>query len=284
MATTSPTIKRRQLSATLRQLREESGMTAAEAARRLTWAPSKITRIERNEWKLPNLRDIRLLLDLYGVTDEHQCDSLLTLAKESRKRGWWADYKDVFRSNLAAFEAGASMIRTYEVVLIPGLLQTAAYAAAVWRAGQVVDESIIERHVQARLARQAILERTNPPSLAAVVDEAALLRIIGSPEVMRHQVRRLIEMAARPNITIQVLPNAVGAHAALNGAFMILDFPRPGSDPSLVYMATSTDSLWLETPEEHRRYTLLFSQVQALALSPYESLLNLTERVEQYGK
>ncbi|MEU8268665.1 helix-turn-helix transcriptional regulator [Sphaerisporangium sp. NPDC049002] len=272
----SPTVKRRRLSAALRQLRIESGLTAAEAAKQLDWDPSKITRMERDEWKRPAPHDIRGLLDLYGVTDERRREALLTLARESRQRGWWADYQDVFRSSLPDFEAGASMIRTYEAVVIPGLLQTAAYMMAIFRGGQVLNEAVFERHVQARLARQEILKRQDPPTLVAVIDEAALLKMIGGPDVMRDQIQHLVEMAGRPNITVQVLPNSVGAHPALDGPFVILDFPSP-DDPSLVHLATLTDSLWLETPEEIRRYTLIYSQAQASALSPDESVRHLSE-------
>ncbi|MET8157287.1 helix-turn-helix transcriptional regulator [Sphaerisporangium sp. NPDC005289] len=269
MAAQSPTLKRRQLSATLRQLREESGLTSTEAAKRLEWTPSKLTRIERNEWKLPNVHDIRLLLDLYGVTDRHEREALLILARESRQRGWWADYKDVFRTNLPAFEVGASLIRTYEATLVPGLLQTPAYTAAVFRGGQVLDVAVVNRHVEARITRQKILSREEPPSLLAIIDEAALLKAIGGREVMHAQLRHLIEMASRPNITIQVIPNAIGAHPALTGGpFVILDFP---SDPSVVYMATATDSLWLDRPEEYQRYSLIFTHVSTLALSAEES-------------
>ncbi|GGK69049.1 transcriptional regulator [Sphaerisporangium melleum] len=282
MATQSPTLKRRQLSATLRQLREENGLTSTEAAKRLEWAPSKLTRIERNEWKLPNVHDVRLLLDLYGVTDRHQRESLLTLARESRQRGWWAEYKDVFRSNLPAFEVGASLIRTYEVVLIPGLLQTPAYTAAVFRGGQVLDEVVVNRHVEARIARQKILSREQPPSLVAIIDEAALLKAIGGREVMHAQLRHLIEMASRPNITIQVIPNAVGAHPALTGGpFVILDFP---SDRSLVYMATATDSLWLDRPEEYQRYSLIFTHVSTSALSAEESTQLIAAIMDQHKR
>ncbi|MEV6982850.1 DUF5753 domain-containing protein [Sphaerisporangium sp. NPDC051017] len=178
------------------------------------------------------------------------------------------------------FEAGASMIRTYEAVVVPGLLQTADYMVAVFRGGQVLNEAVFERHVQARLARQEILKRRNPPTLVAVIDEAALQKNIGGPAVMRDQLEHLAEMARHPHITIQVLPNSVGAHPALDGPFVILDFPSP-DDPSLVHLSTLTDSLWLETPEEIRRYTLTYSQAQASALSPDESVRHLLELHEQ---
>lgn len=284
---TSPTVKRRRLSHILRELRQAAELTATEAAKRLEWDPAKVARMERNQWKLPNVHDIRLLLDLYGVTDERRREALINLARESRQRGWWADYDDVFRSSLPDFEAGASVIRSYEGLIIPGLLQTAAYAAAVWRAGQVLDEDVdhvIERHVKARLARQRILDRTSPPELLVVVDEAALVRTVGGPKVMQEQLQHLIKMAARATVTMQVIPNSVGAHAAMIGGFMILDFESPEDDPSLVYIETATENLWLETPDKHRHYALIYSRVQALALPPDESVSRMTTHMDEYGK
>lgn len=248
----SPTVKRRRLSQAFRQLRQEAGLSVTEAARRLEWEPSKISRMERNEWKLPSVHDIRLMLDFYGVTDEDQREAMITLARESRQRGWWEKYQDVFRTSLPDFEAGASIIRTWQIVLVPGLLQTEAYAKAVWRAGRVLDENLIERHVQARLARQEILTSENPPTLLALIDEAALRKLIGGAEVMREQISHLIAMAARPNVTIQVVPDSAGAHPALDGAFVILDFPN---DPSLIYTVTVTENLWLEQQVDYQRYS-----------------------------
>lgn len=274
----SPTVRRRRLSHALRELRKAAGITATDAAKQLEWDPSKVSRMERNEWKLPNVHDIRRLLDLYGVADERQREALLALARESRHRGWWADFGDVFRGSLPDFEHGASAIRTYEALLIPGLLQTAAYAGAVWRGGQVHDDAVVERGVRARLARQEILSREDPPSLLALIDEAAILKLVGGAETMAEQVRHLIEMAARPHITIQIVPNAAGAHAAVLGAFTILDFSE---DPSLVYLETATDSLWLEKAGEYQRYSLIFSHVMNAALSPQESVRHMESQVDQ---
>ncbi|MER6175562.1 helix-turn-helix transcriptional regulator [Streptosporangium sp. NPDC001681] len=274
----SPTVKRRRLSQAFRQLRQEAGLSVTEAARRLEWEPSKISRMERNEWKLPSVHDIRLMLDFYGVTDEDQREAMITLARESRQRGWWEKYQDVFRTSLPDFEAGASIIRTWQIVLVPGLLQTEAYAKAVWRAGRVLDENLIERHVQARLARQEILTSENPPTLLALIDEAALRKLIGGAEVMREQISHLIAMAARPNVTIQVVPDSAGAHPALDGAFVILDFPN---DPSLIYTVTVTENLWLEQQVDYQRYSLIYNHVMTLALSPEESVRYLAKLVEQ---
>nr|WP_063767839.1 helix-turn-helix transcriptional regulator [Streptosporangium roseum] len=278
MGSGSPTIKRRRLSQALRQLRKEAGLSVTEAGRRLEWDPSKVSRMERNEWKLPSVHDIRLLLDLYHVTDEARRETMIALAREARQRGWWEKYQDVFRSSLPDFESGASVIRTWEIVLIPGLLQTEGYAKALWRAGRVLDETLIERHVQARLARQEILSRESPPFLLALIDEAALRKSIGGAEVMREQIRHLMKMAVKPNVTIQVVPDSAGPHPAMEGSFVILDFP---DDPSLIYTVTVTESLWLEQPADYQRYGLIFNHVMTLALSPDESIRLMAALAEQ---
>src|SRR5262249_28956337 len=151
-----------------------------------------------------------------------------------------------------------TQLRTYEVALIPGLLQTAGYTAAIFRAGQVLEdgEAAITRRVEARLARQEILTREHPPHMWAVIDEAALLRLVGGPRVMAEQLCHIVEMAKRRNITIQVLPNSAGAHAAMACGFVILDFAGD-LDPSIVYLETPTDNLFLERPEEVQAYTLI---------------------------
>lgn len=147
----------------------------------------------------------------------------------------------------------------------------------MWRAGRVLDEKLIERHAQARLARQEILTRENPPTLLALIDETALRKLIGGAEVMREQVRHLIEMTAKPNITIRVVPDSAGAHAALEGSFVILEFP---DDPSLIYTVTVTESLWLEQPSDYQRYSLIFDHVMTLALSPDESVRHMATLAE----
>lgn len=275
----SPTIRRRRLSAELIRLREAAGLGVEEAGKRLEWSRGRLTHMEQNKWVRPDLGNIKELLDLYGIDDSEQREAILRLARESRQRGWWADYKDVFRGSLPGFEAEARVVRTYEGLAVPGLLQTEGYIAAIFRAGQVLSAPSIERHVQARLTRQAILTRDDPPQLWAVIDEAALRKHVGGVEVMSDQLRHLIEYAARPNITIQVLPDSVGAHAAMWGSFMILDFGE--LDPSIVYLETASDSLYLEKPDELAHYTLMYSRVLASALSPEASVQHMATIVDQ---
>jgi transcriptional regulator with XRE-family HTH domain len=281
MTTYSPTVRRRRLSALLRHYREQTGKRADEVARILEWTPSKVTRIERNEWKLPSVGDVKYLLDVYGVTDPVEREAVLKLAREARQRGWWEEYKDVFAGgSLPEFEAEAQRILTYKTLLIPGLLQTADYARAVFRGGMVVEDELVERRVEARLERQRILNQDAPPHLWAVIDEAALVKHVGGVETMRAQIHHVIEMAARSNIAVQVLPHAVGAHAAMENSFTILEFGNT-EDPSLVYIEMLTGDAYLEMPDQVSRYTLAYDHVRASALSVDASVAYLADLADQ---
>ncbi|MGJ6963443.1 helix-turn-helix domain-containing protein [Streptosporangium sp. G11] len=278
--TGSPTVKRRRLSAELIRLREQAGLTHDEVARRLEWSRGRLTHMEQNKWVLPDIGNIRLLLDLYNVVDPAMHEAILDLARQSRERGWWAKYKDVFGGSLPGFEAEATQIRTIELVTIPGLLQTADYATAIFQAGQVLDQTAVQRRVEARLARQAILNRDNPPQIWAVIDEAALRKMVGGPKVMAEQLGHLADMAMRSNIAVQVLPDSIGAHAAMGSGFVILDF-MGDLDPSIVYLETPTDNLFLERPEEIQAYTLTFNRVVAAALTVEESVRYVAALADQ---
>ncbi len=278
--TGSPTVKRRRLSAELIRLREQAGLTHDEVAKRLEWSRGRLTHMEQNKWVLPDIGNVRRLLDLYNVVDPVVHAAILDLARQSRERGWWAKYKDVFGGSLPGFEAEATQIRTIELVTIPGLLQTADYATAIFQAGQVLDQTAVQRRVEARLARQAILSRENPPQIWAVIDEAALRKMVGGPKVMAEQLGHLADIAMRPNIAVQVLPDSIGAHAAMGSGFVILDF-LGDLDPSIVYLETPTDNLFLERPEEIQAYTLTFNRVVAAALTVEESVRYVAALADQ---
>jgi transcriptional regulator with XRE-family HTH domain len=280
--TGSPTIKRRRLSAELIRLREQAGLTVDEVGKRLEWSRGRLTHMETNKWVRPDPTNIRALLDLYEVVDLKVREAILDLARQSREKGWWAQYRDVFSGSLPGFEAEATQIRTYEAMTVPGLLQTPGYAAAIFRAGQVLedDETAIRRKIEARLARQEILFRRNPPQLWAVLDEAALRKMVGGSEVMREQLLHLTETAKRPNVTLQVLPDSIGAHASMHGPFVIMDFPGD-LDPSIVYLETATDNLFLERPQELQAYTLIHNRVVAAALSVEHSAAYVASLADQ---
>ncbi|WP_440063660.1 DUF5753 domain-containing protein [Streptosporangium sp. OZ121] len=174
------------------------------------------------------------------------------------------------------------MINTYEDLRVPGSLQTEEYATATFKGGRVMEGAQIRRRVEARLARQAVLHSEAPPTLWAVIDEAAPTKTVGSPSVMRRQLRHIIEMSAKPNIYPQVLPDSVGAHAAMDDAFTILNFPDQ-NDPSIVYIETATSDLYLETSEELEHHRLIFDLIRSSALGPDSSVARLSNLIDQLG-
>jgi hypothetical protein len=269
---TSPTLLRRQLGAELRRIRESTRRTVSDAARELGWSESKLSRVETAHSGI-RATDLQRLFDLYG-TVEAERRRLVAMADQARQRGWWEAYGDALPNpyeSYIGFEAEATSILTYEAQLVPGLLQTDEYANAVTLADAVFqDRSVVGQRVAVRMARQAVLTREPPPTLWAILDEAVLRRPIGGEDVMRRQLHRLIEAAERSNITIQVLPFAVGAHRALAGSFIILEFAG-SSDPSLVYNDDMTGGTFRTKPDELRSYVMSFEALRAAALDEPQS-------------
>src|ERR1039458_1718137 len=219
-----PTVQRLVLGSQLHRLRDSRGITAEQAAEAIRGSHSKISRMEHGRVGFKE-RDVGDLLTLYGVTDTEERAALLNLAREANTPGWWHTYSDILPAWLEAYvglEAAASVLRTYEVQLVPGLLQTEEYARALIRQGSAASEEEIARRGELRGSRQEILRRPDAPQLWAVVDEGALRRPVGSTEVIRGQLKHLIEVADHPAVTLQVLPFQVGAHAAMGGPFTIL--------------------------------------------------------------
>jgi hypothetical protein len=245
-------------------------MSAAAVTERLGWSSAtKLTRAERNEWRYPKRAEVEALLDVYGVTGDDRAH-LLSLTEEARGRSDWHEYADLFTGPLPDLEAEAVRIRTYESVLVPGLLQTPDYAAAVSRASQIVPPGDIDRKVESRMLRRGVLDVPNGPHLTAVIDEAALRKVVGSHAVMAEQLRFLVGMAAHYKVTLLVLPDEAGAHPAVDGAFALFDFPRP--EPGIVSIPTALEALYVEDAEYFDRHTLVFDAVQNLALDPEGSL------------
>lgn len=260
----SPTVRRRRLGSELRRLREAAGLSNEDAAGHLGCSSSKISRMENG--RVPfNWRDVRDLLTLYQVPEE-EAEPLLAIARESRQRGWWHDYSAVLPPWFEVYvglEAEATSIRTYQAQLVPGLLQTEAYARALLVAGRS-DE--VERQVGLRMKRQEVLTKPGAPQLWAVLDEAVLRRPVGGAEVMRQQLRYLADLALA-NVTVQVLPYSAGAHPAMLGAFVILEF----GESEVIYLEDLSSALYLEKPEEIRRYSVTFDVLRAEALGQEQS-------------
>ncbi|WP_020380460.1 helix-turn-helix domain-containing protein [Nocardiopsis chromatogenes] len=269
----SPTVRRKRLSRRLKELREARGMTSEEATKKAGFSRGKLTRMERDEWTRPNPKDIATLLDVYKVADEGEREAYLALAKQARQRGWWVSYSDALgKGAYVGLETEASSIRTVEALLIPGLLQTEDYARAVVRASGVTDTDEIDRRVEARMLRKQVLARPDAPTFWAIVDEAALRKV--TPD-LADQLQHLLDVQ-RTNLRIQVLPDSMGPHAAMAGNFVVLDFPE---DPSVVYLESAEDQLFLEDPVELRQYELLYGYVQSAALSVDDSRAFIQERL-----
>ena len=250
-----PTVRRMLVGAKLRRLRTDIGLSREEAAQAIRASAWKIHRLENGQVGFKQ-RDLVDLLALYQVSDPDEIDELLTLAREANVPGWWQHYGDVLPQWFRTYvdlESAATLIRTYEGMFVPGLLQTDDYMRAVIRDASLESSEEVGRRVRLRMARQILLTREHPPRLWAVMDEAALRRPVGGREVMRGQLERLIDATKLPSVTLQVLPFGAGAHPAMVGAFSILRF-ADRELPDVVYLEHLTNAVYLDKRAEVERY------------------------------
>jgi transcriptional regulator with XRE-family HTH domain len=266
----SPTVRRRRLAAELRRLRETAELTIDEVGEKLECSASKISRIETGHVGVTP-RDVRDMLEVYGIGDDER-EALVQLAREARRKGWWHAYNEVFTGSFVGLESDASSLRAFQALLVPGLLQTDDYIRAVIRAIRPDSaEADVDRRVAARMTRQKLLTDAHPPEYWTVIDEAVLHRTVGGPEIMRAQLERLVEMAALPHVTLQVVPFEAGAHAGMEAPFLVLGFPEQ-ADPDVVYVENTTSGVYLEQPADVHRYTLMFDHLRAAALKPDDTV------------
>jgi transcriptional regulator with XRE-family HTH domain len=279
-------VYRRQLATRLRELREASGLTLTEVSEQIEVNQGSLSRIETGErGTTPVL--VRALLDCYAVTDTELRDDILDLvrADKEQQKPWWRKYSTVLTptryDGYLALEAGAVALANYQPLLVPGLLQTEDYARAViaqMRPDLGADQ--VDALVKVRMERQeSRLSGERPAELRAVLDEGVLHRVIGSPGVMRQQFERLAQVGEQPNVTIQLLPFALGAHPRLYGPFVILTFPQPTAP--LVWLENPNNSVYLESQSDVQNYTDTFDQLRASALSPAETLTRLIRTAEE---
>jgi transcriptional regulator with XRE-family HTH domain len=264
----SPTVRRRELGALLRALRLEKGLTVEQAAERLMFSMSKLSRMETGHG-VATPRDIRDLCDLYSVADEAERERMMQLAREGKQQAWWQSYELVY-ATYAGLEAEAVAISAFQSSVVHGLLHTAEYARAGHEGAMPrLSPDQIEMQIEAKLTRQRILTQGNPPRLTVVLDEAALHRMVGGRQVMAAQLARILEMSALPNIVVQVLPFERGAHPAVESNFTILELPSP--TPGVVFVEGLIGSVYLERAEDLKKYHEIFNQLQSIALSPKDS-------------
>ncbi|MCX4725957.1 helix-turn-helix domain-containing protein [Streptomyces sp. NPDC090052] len=263
----NPTVRRRRLGQELRRLRELKGMTAEEVAERLLVSQSKISRLENGRRSISQ-RDVRDLCGVYEVEDVRIVDSLMQMAKDSRQQGWWHAFGDIPYSVYIGLETDAASLRVYDPQVVPGLLQTKQYAEALI-AGALPETAVtdIEKRVQVRLRRQERVSADESPlRLWVVIDESALLRVIGDKQLMIAQLEHLVELSQLPHVTVQVLPFAVGAHPGINGQYAILEFPD-AADSSVVYIEGVTSDLYLEKAHDVQKYSVMYEHLRAQALN-----------------
>jgi transcriptional regulator with XRE-family HTH domain len=279
-----PTVLRMILGRQLAALREKAGLSYDQAAEVIYTSAATVRRMERAEGALKPL-NVKSLLIAYGITDAREIDAFLALARDASKPGWWHSYDDVlppwFRT-LIGLEEAASLIRGYDPQWIPGLLQTPDYARASVATGfPDATEEEVTRRVELRLARQHILDRPDPPRLWLVIDEAALRRPAAStgPQVLRAQLDALAGAAARPNVTLQVLPFTAGFHPAMYGPFRIFRFD--GQDqPDIVYGETMTSAFYIDKPDEAALYAQALDRASAQA-TPAEHTVKVLRQIRK---
>lgn len=273
-----PTVRRRRLGSELRRLRELHSFKLEEVAERLGLAPSTLSRIETG--KAPTRTAyLTAMLDMYGVAESAQRQGLLNMAREGHRKGWWAAWEDVLPTGFDVYvglEAEAVSVRAYESLVVHGLLQTESYARTVMSAVRRQQTAEIERQVELRLQRQGVLTQEDPVDLWVILDEAVLHRPIGSPELMRAQLMHLADACQWPNVTLQVLPFARGAHACLNGPFAIISFPER-FDPDVVYTESVAGQAYVEREADVRFRAEAFDLLRAAALSPADSAERIKE-------
>jgi transcriptional regulator with XRE-family HTH domain len=273
----SPTVRRRRLAAELRRLRDLSGWTGDQVAEELGWSPSKVSRYELARTGLKQA-DVRKLLDLYHVDGPHR-EELLALADEASRKGWWEVYSDTLPEQFAALigmEAEASSSWQWNVELVPGLLQTEAYARQVnsgYQGVAAVPPVQMERRLQARLARQQVLYRDPPFELSVILDESVLLRQLADPPAMRGQLEGLVQTAQLPNVTLRIR-RLRGRYTIMTGSFSLLRFgqARETTMPDVVYSEHLKSNLYFEDVTDTYLYSLAFARLAEESLDPQESL------------
>jgi transcriptional regulator with XRE-family HTH domain len=268
VAGASPTVRRRELGARLRELRTAAGLSVEDVAAQMEVSPAKVSRIETAARGV-SIPDVRALCDVYQVTAQER-DRLLTLARESRRRSWWQEYglPESVQTYVGLEDAAFSMLQ-YETSFVPPLLQTEAYARALTEGSAPwLSEDSVEQFVRARMTRQGRLSDDTPPELWAIVDEAALHRLVGGADIMRDQLTTLVHRSRPSNVTLQVIGLEAGSHPGMDSAFTVL---RLAEVSDVVYVEGLIGNFYLQSPNDLTRYSRAFDHLQAVALGPQAS-------------
>lgn len=285
----SPLVQRRRLSLELRRARAEIGYTQDQVAQSMDWSLSKVIRIESGGVSI-STNDLRALLGLYEISERNRVNELLELARASRQSSPWSKYRgDISAQYLQyiEYEEAASVLRLYEPLLIPGLLQTAEYATAIIRrlADPGTPEELLQARIEIRLSRQELLEQDPSPTIFCVLDEAVVQRLAGQRDVARGQIARLLELANRQNITLEIVPFSAGFHRGMLEPFLIVEFPDP-EDRDVLFSESSRDTIIShdEPGEVTAGYRQVFDQLRFISLGETGTmayLRNLENRITE---
>lgn len=280
----TPTVRLRRLAAELRRLRASAALSREDVTEQTGINSATLYRIETAKTR-PQTRTLVALLKLYGV-DDQQREHLVALSKQSTEQGWLRSYHSDLPEEYTAyisFEAEALGVRNYESLFIPGLLQTEDYARAVIRGVlPMANQQEVDDRVRARMERQGVLSKAQPLKLWAIMDEAALRRLVGGGKIMQAQLRHLLDVTREPHVTLQVIPFSIGAHAGMPGSFVLMDFADP-MDTDLIYIDSMAGDLFLESEADISRYSIIFDNLRAVALSPdssVELVANIAREIE----
>lgn len=278
----TPSVARRRLRAALVSARQAAGLKQEQVAAAMEWSLSKVIRIEKGPTRITT-NDLRPLLRLYKVTNPDRVEELVAIAKAARERSWWDSYKPLLADEVIEYfdyEAAASVVRNFQPLVVPGLLQTEEYARAmIPQTAGLPESSRIDSQaklVKIRMGRQELLDQTDAPRLFFILDEPVIRRLVGTTELMRRQVLHLIDAASKPQLTIQVLPFTAGLTFGMDGPFVILELPGP-PDEHVVYLESARGHFIRQSEAEISSYREAFERLRKLALNPSDSVGYMSE-------
>ena len=280
----SPLLERRRLRDELRQARQDAGLRQEVVAEKMDWSMSKIIRIETGAVGI-STNDLTALLRLYKVKDPQRVKDLVERAKATRKQTWWSKYRTILSPayfQYIEYETSASIIRSFENITVPGLLQTEEYANSITRHYRLnVTAKNVQTLVEVRMRRQKLLlGRANPPLLFFALDEAVIRRLSGDESLRKAQLEKLISMASRPEVTIEIIPFAVGLYQGMYDTFNILEFPGPAED--IIHFESARGSIFShDSAEEVAVYRELFEAVRKISLGPKGTLDYLMKAADE---
>lgn len=275
MSGASLTVRQRELGKQLRQLRYQHGLTVEDVAGQLLCSATKVSRLETG-MRRPSLRDVRDLCALYNL-DERTSTELMNLARGAREQGWWTQYIDVSFEPYIGLEAEATAITCYSMYYVPGLLQTEEYARALIKAiAPRIEPEVYEQRVEVRLRRQQLLEQGNRPRYRVLLDEAVLHRRVGDAHVMYAQLSKILEAEKKDQAAVQIIPFDIGAHAAQDSNFVLLEFDEPSASP-VIYVEGLTGSRYIDREADVDRYRETVERLRDSALDQHQSKHRLNE-------